>query len=213
LIRAMPALVLRPMFAVGHLPGRRAAAGSSAAGRGRADSDAPLEPGEARRFRELFLPHLDGAYGFARYLTRDAAAAEDLTQDAFLAAYRNFRSYRGGQPKAWLFAILRSEFLGEARRARARPAAEGMAAEAEEVADPGETPEAGLLRAAEAADVRAAIEALPEPFREALVLRELQEMSYREIADITGSPIGTVMSRLARARGLLAAALGLGADR
>jgi RNA polymerase sigma-70 factor (ECF subfamily) len=202
----MPALVLRPVFAVAALAARR---GGDGARTGRAGAErAPLDPKAARRFRELMLPHLDAAYGFARTLTRDPTAAEDLVQDAYLAAYRAFGGFRGGQPKAWLFAIVRSTFLMDLRRRGPdlAPAQDGL-----EVADPGEGPEAELLRRGDDAAVRAAVDALPDPFREALVLRELEEMSYREIAEITAAPIGTVMSRLARARALLAAALGLAA--
>ena len=171
--------------------------------------DAPLSPGEVERFRSLMLPHLDAAYGFARFLARDPAVAEDLVQDAYLRAYRAFATYRGGEPKAWLFAILRSSFLTWARGQRAwREVAESDGGEAAELArSEAGTPEDELLRAADIVELRRAVEALPDPFRETLVLRELQEMSYREIAEITEAPIGTVMSRLARARSLLAEAL------
>ena len=202
----MTALVFRPFFAAAAAGPRRTPAAAQAAGR-TALSEPPLGPGEARRFRELMLPHLDAAYGFARALTRDASAAEDLTQDAFLAAYRGFRGFRGGDPKAWLFAVLRNRFLTATERSR--PWGLALPAEdAEALPDPGATPEDRLLRDADDAAVRAAIAALPDPFREAVVLRELQEMSYRDIAEITGVPIGTVMSRLARARRQLAQTLG-----
>lgn len=197
----MSARVFRPFLAVAVPPDR---------GRGRAASAAPgaaagpLDPDEARRFRELMLPHLDAAYGFARFLARDPTAAEDLVQEAYLAAYRGFRGYRGGEPKAWLFAVLRNSFLAQARRGGGDLA---PAEEAEALADPGDDPEAQLLRLADNASVRKAIEDLPDPFREAIVLRELQDLSYREIAAITATPIGTVMSRLARARRMLAASL------
>jgi RNA polymerase sigma-70 factor (ECF subfamily) len=199
----MSALVLRPFLAVAApalgLARRRVGAGAQAA-------QAPLTPPEAARFRELMLPHLDAAHGFARFLARDPTAADDLVQEAYLAAFRGFRGYRGGGARAWLFAVLRSCFLTQARRDR--PWADAAGAEAiDEVPDPGGDPESLLLRASDDASVRAAVEALPEPFREAIVLRELQEMSYREIAEITEAPIGTVMSRLARARRLLAATL------
>jgi RNA polymerase sigma factor (sigma-70 family) len=195
----MTALVLRPLFALGALPlGRRRAVAAERA-------SAPLDPGDARRFREAFLPLLDAAYGYARALTRDPTAAEDLVQEAYLRACRGFRGYRGGEPKAWLFAIVRSTFLTSVRREREWD----ELSEADHVPDPAETPEARLIRDGGETDVRAAIDALPAPFREAIVLRELQELSYREIASITGAPIGTVMSRLARARRLLAVHLGV----
>ena len=197
----MSARVFRPFLAVA-VPSDRGRARATPAGPGAAAG--PLDPDEARRFRELMLPHLDAAYGFARFLARDPTAAEDLVQEAYLAAYRGFRGYRGGDPKAWLFAVLRNCFLAQARRLGGDLA---PAEEAETIADPGDDPEAQLLRLADDASVRKAIEDLPDPFREAIVLRELQDLSYREIATITATPIGTVMSRLARARRMLAASL------
>jgi RNA polymerase sigma-70 factor (ECF subfamily) len=188
----------RPDAAAGRVspsrPGRRAAAAEGGL----------HTAAEAERFRALVLPHLDAAYGFARFLTRDGVQAEDIVQEAFLKAYRGFAGFRGGDPRAWLFAIVRNEFLSAVR---GRPAwAEPEAAEALPSED--DTPEAALLRSGAVATVRGAVEALPEPFRETLVLRELEEMSYRQIAEITAAPIGTVMSRLSRARQLLLAALG-----
>jgi RNA polymerase sigma-70 factor (ECF subfamily) len=166
--------------------------------------DAPLSPGEAERFRRLMLPHLDAVYSFSRFLCRDASLADDLTQDAFLRAYRGFGGFRGGEPRAWLFAIVRSSHMTLAQR-RTEPSATPEVREA--VPSPEDDAEAGLVRQGEAAALRTAIEGLPEPFRETLVLRELEELSYRQIAEITNAPIGTVMSRLARARTLLLAAL------
>jgi RNA polymerase sigma-70 factor (ECF subfamily) len=174
---------------------------------------APGPPPDAtRQFREIVLPHLDAAYNFARYLSRDPIAAEDIVQEAFLRAFRAFPTYRGGAPKAWLFAIVRNCFLTWAagHSGADRPVVdEGALSEAQSlalanVADPDqETPEAALLRRRDAEAVRAVIEDLPEPFRETLVLRELEELSYKEIAALTATPIGTVMSRLARARQML----------
>lgn len=201
----MSALVLRPFLAVASKPLGGARERVAAARRSEsAVAEPPLDPGEARRFRETLLPHLDAAYGFARFLARDPTAAEDLVQDAYLKAYRSFRGYRGGDAKAWLFAIVRTSFLDWARSRR--PWAD--ADEAEDIADDGESAEEMLVRQADDAAVREAVDALPDPFREALVLRELEDMSYREISEITGAPIGTVMSRLARARRLLAVELG-----
>ncbi len=148
------------------------------------------------------LPHLDAAYRFARLLARDASTAEDIVQDGYLRAFRSFDGYRGEADRAWLFAILRNCWRD---RVRAQPPA-AEAIEDHEIADDW-TPEAILQRKRAVTSVRDAIEALPDPFRETIVLRELEEMSYREIADLTGAPIGTVMSRLARGRELLAALL------
>jgi RNA polymerase sigma-70 factor (ECF subfamily) len=141
---------------------------------------------------------MDAAYSFARFLCRDASLAEDLVQDAFLRAFKGFAGYRGGDPKAWLFAIVRSSHLTWARSRGASPQA--APDEFEDTPAEGDTPEEALLRQGEVEIVRGAIESLPEPFRETLVLRELEEMSYREIAEALSVPIGTVMSRLARAR-------------
>jgi RNA polymerase sigma-70 factor (ECF subfamily) len=168
---------------------------------------------QARRFRETVMPHLDAAYNFARYLARDPVAAEDIAQEAFLRAFRAFPDYRGGAPKAWLFAIVRNCFLNWAaqRTGAARlvvdegalSAAQSMALANVADADQ-DSPEDALLRRREVETVRAVIENLPEPFRETLVLREMEELSYKEIAALTSAPIGTVMSRLARARQMLA---------
>jgi len=173
--------------------------------RGEAEA-APLGPDDQQRFRSLVLPHMDAAYNFARYLSRDASLAEDLVQDAFLRAFKGFAGFRGGDPKAWLFAIVRSSHLTWARSRGAGLTA--VPEDFEDVPAEGDTPEQALVRQGEVDTVRGAISALPEPFRETLVLRELEELSYREIAEVTGAPIGTVMSRLARARSMLLAALG-----
>jgi RNA polymerase sigma-70 factor (ECF subfamily) len=187
-------------------PGR---APPRAAGGGGKDDGPGLGAAETERFRRLILPYLDDAYGLARLLARDPTAAEDIVQEAFVRALRGFHTFRGDNPKAWLYAIVRNCFLswaaGSDRRfERAPSAAEPLA----EVASEDDTPETALLRQGEIDSVRAAVEAIPEPFREALALRELDELSYREIAEITGAPIGTVMSRLARARQMLLAVLG-----
>jgi RNA polymerase sigma-70 factor (ECF subfamily) len=183
-------------------PGRATAA--AAPGRRAAGQPAPLSRAEAERFRQLMLPLLDQAYAFARFLARDATLAEDVVQEAFLKAYRGFADFRGGDPRAWLFAIVRTTFASVRRRATETTELD----EHPEPVSEADTPETALVRQGEIAGVRAAIEALPEPFRETLVLRELEELGYRDIAQVTGVPIGTVMSRLARARGMLVVALG-----
>ena len=152
---------------------------------------------KADAFRRTMMPHMDAAYNLARYLTRDPSAAEDIVQDAYLRAYRSFDSWRGEAPKAWLLAIVRNCFLNSVSAARATEEL------TEEPVD-GDSPENLLAEKSDAAMVRGVVEQLPEPFRETLVLRELEEMSYKEIAAITRVPIGTVMSRLARARQMLA---------
>src|SRR5579859_4240493 len=184
-------------------------------------NDRASEATQARQFRLLVLPHLDSAYNFARYLTRDAEAAEDIVQDAFLRAFRAFPDYRGGAPKAWLFAIVRNCFLNSARARKSSSAvlveecelSDAQSLALANIADPDQdTPEDELIRQRDAAALRAVIENLPEPFRETLVLRELEELSYKEIAALTSAPIGTVMSRLARARQMLCDMLLPGGD-
>ncbi|WP_081670444.1 sigma-70 family RNA polymerase sigma factor [Rhizobium leucaenae] len=164
------------------------------------------------RFQNTIVPHLDAAYNFARFLSRDADAAQDIVQEAFLRAYRNFEGYRGGEPRAWMFAIVRNCYyvwLSEGRR-KARFEAPMTANDAKDedqpysgahdVASEEDTPEAALIRKSESQRVRQVINSLADLSREVLVLRELESLSYRQIADITDVPIGTVMSRLARAR-------------
>ncbi|WP_457105929.1 sigma-70 family RNA polymerase sigma factor [Methylobacterium sp. P5_C11] len=171
-------------------------------------------------FRDLVLPHLDAAYNLARFLTRDADAADDIVQDAFLRAFKAFEGFQGGDARAWLLAIVRNcarTWANARARERARCEPLSGVAQADEQGegepedrefwDPEEaTPEAALLREGEAASLRRLIETLPADFREVLVLREFDDLSYREIAEITAAPIGTVMSRLARARTKLGAA-------
>jgi RNA polymerase sigma-70 factor (ECF subfamily) len=179
-----------------------------------AGAAAPFQPSRAPRFRELVLPHLGAAYSLARYLARDPVAAEDIAQDAMLRAFRGFETLRG-EPKPWLLAIVRNAYFDWRRRARGWDAVAGPGGEAEEAAlenavDPEqESAETGLIRQGDLDALRAAIETIPEPFREALVLRDLEELSYRQVAEITGSPMGTVMSRLARARRMLGERLGV----
>jgi RNA polymerase sigma-70 factor (ECF subfamily) len=172
-------------------------------------ADGPLRQ-PAGDFGTLVLPHLDAAFNLARYLTRDPTAAEDIAQEAMLRAFRAFAGYRGGSSKAWLLAIVRNCFLswlqaraGESSAQRMAVAATGPDEERPDAIEH-ETPETQLVRHDQIEAVRSLIEHLPEPFREALVLRELEDLSYKEIAAITEVPIGTVMSRLARARRLLA---------
>lgn len=168
--------------------------------------------GQAQEFRRLILPHLDGAYNLARYLTRDAVLSEDIVQDAVLRAFRSFAQYRGGSPRAWLFAIVRNCCrTAQAGRAGAvslviseSSLSEEAAAQVAQQPDPGPSPEEEVFRKADVNRVRIAIEAIPEPFRETIVLRDLEDLSYAEIAEVTGVPVGTVMSRLSRARAMLA---------
>ena len=166
---------------------------------------------KARRFREAALPYLDDAYTLARYLLRDAADAEDAVQECYLRAFKHFHSYRGPQMKPWLFAILRNVCRAEyARRASTPTSTIDDAPESAEATplwrEAQETPEGQIIRAKDSDTVRRLIAALAEPFRETFVLREIQNLSYREIADVAAVPVGTVMSRLARARAMLRSA-------
>jgi len=154
------------------------------------------EHGRAARFASLVLPHLDSAWRYARFLCRDDSAAEDIVQGAFERALKAIDQCHG-DPRAWLFTILRNCHHDWARQ-QARSASTGSDDELAVLAAPDDQ-----HKLAEMADLRQMIEALPEPFREALVLRELEELTYRDIAAVTGAPIGTVMSRLARARQML----------
>jgi RNA polymerase sigma factor (sigma-70 family) len=166
-----------------------------------------------QRFRELIEPLLNDAYNFARYLSRDATAAEDIVQEAALRAFRHLDSLRSNQPRAWLLKIIRNCFY-EWREKVVRHGTQSLDQDisADDIdsgaADAGQAqhdldPQHILERTVKCEGVRAMIEELPVQYREALVLRELNDLSYREIADLTGMPIGTVMSRLARARDML----------
>jgi RNA polymerase sigma-70 factor (ECF subfamily) len=166
------------------------------------------EDGQAR-FAASVLPHLDAAYNLARWLVRDGHDAQDVVQDALVRALRHFDGFRGGDPRPWLLAIVRNAafaWLG-ARRPNEAEVPDDELDAALAVGAPPSDPEALAIRSAQRREIDAAIAALPIAFREALVLRELEELSYRDIARITDVPIGTVMSRLSRARHLLAAAL------
>jgi RNA polymerase sigma factor (sigma-70 family) len=166
---------------------------------------------KAQRFREAALPYLDDAYTLARYLLRDAADAEDAVQECYLRAFKHFDSYRGPAMKPWLFAILRNVCYAEYARRKAAPTNTIEDAPESAEATPlwheaQETPETQLLRRWDGDTIRRLIAALAEPFRETFVLREIQNLSYREIADVAEVPVGTVMSRLARARAMLRSA-------
>jgi RNA polymerase sigma factor (sigma-70 family) len=158
-------------------------------------------------FEEVVLPHLDSAYNLARWLTRNDQDAEDIVQEAYLRAFRYFPSFHGGEARAWLMRIVRNTCYTWMDATRALR----NSVEFDENVLPSDgrepDPEQALLRNDNAGMVRRALRDLPENFREVLVLRELEGMSYREIAEITGIPAGTVMSSLSRGRGRLRQAL------
>ena len=178
-----------------------------AASEGRRAEEPRERHDKADAFRRAMMPHMDAAYNLARYLTRDPNAAEDIVQDAYLRAYRSFDTWRGEAAKPWLLTIVRNCFLNSvgapAERMAGRPVHE-IVGDLPEALIETSNPESLLGAQDETAKLRATIEQLPEPFRETLILRELEELSYKEIAAIAQVPIGTIMSRLARARQMLA---------
>ena len=163
------------------------------------------DPERARRFHDLALPHLDEVYTLARYLLRNTADAEDAVQECYLRALKHFDTFRGGAIRPWLFAIVRN--VCRSAYARRGLSAEEPAEDALPLwSEAPETPETQILRHRDEETMRKMVSELPDQFREAIVLREINDLSYREIADIIGAPVGTVMSRLARARAMLRAA-------
>ena len=165
------------------------------------------------RFANVVMPHIDDAYRLAHWLTGNRTDAEDVVQDASLRAFRAIRGYAGGSARAWLLSIVRNTAYSWLRKNRPTAVVTVDDLEAVELtlanqAHPDlETPETTLLAQVDADQLRAAIAALPAPFRETLVLRDIEGLDYREIAQTTEVPIGTVMSRLARARRRLTAKL------
>lgn len=159
------------------------------------------------RFDDTILPHLNAAYNFARWLTRNDAEAEDVVQDACIRAIRFFDSFRGGDARSWLMAIVRNTWYSRAGRRAPVTELNPMSQPAHEPVDEALDPEALLLQQHAVARVRDGLEQLPVDFREVIVLREIEGLSYKEIAAVINAPIGTVMSRLARARERLLAAL------
>lgn len=144
------------------------------------------------------LPHLDAAHNLARWLTRDEHDAVDVVQEAMVRALRGFAGFRGGDARAWLLTVVRTTCFNWLRKNGSVSALPPEAADALPSSEA--EPPTMAIRAADAEQLRRAIEDLPPEFREAFVLRELQGLSYKEIAQVAGVPIGTVMSRLARAR-------------
>lgn len=156
-----------------------------------------------QRFEALALPHLDAAYNLARWLCGSAADADDIVQDAMLRAFRGFQGFRGDNVRPWLLTIVRNCWRSSAAQSRRRGHMPLPAEDDRPLAFDGPDPETEALRAGEAHRLALAIAGLPDDFREVLILREMEDMSYREIAEASGAPIGTVMSRLARARAML----------
>jgi len=162
--------------------------------------------GKAQRFRLQALPHLDEIYTLARYLTRNASDADDAVQECYLRAFRHFETFRGESIKPWLFTILRNAchaaYAGNARLVFTEDGANEAQSKPVWREDE-DTPEQTMVRRHESETMRRLIGELPTEFREVIVLRELNDLSYRDIATVIEAPIGTVMSRLARARKML----------
>jgi RNA polymerase sigma factor (sigma-70 family) len=174
----------------------------------------PLSPEQTRRFRDVVLVHADAAYNLALRLSRRPEVAEDIVNDAYVRALGGFANYRGGDGRSWILTIVRNRFYDWLREQRlkatvplSRPANDADDDEDWDFPDTEQDdPEEALARKSQAGVLHALIDRLPPRLREVIILREMEELSYREIAAITESPIGSVMSRLARARGALAEA-------
>ena len=161
---------------------------------------------ERGTFEEVVLPHLDAAYRLARWLVRNDHDAEDVVQEASLRAFRYFRTFGGGNGRAWFLRIVRNTCHGGWKPIRTLT--DPFDEERHSTAQSSNSPEALMLRTDTAAQIERAISRLPDRFRELVVLREIEGLSYRELADVMDIPIGTVMSGLSRAREALRGALG-----
>jgi RNA polymerase sigma factor (sigma-70 family) len=163
------------------------------------------------RFAEVFLPHLVDAFRLARWIAGSRADAEDIVQEASMRAFKNIGGFSGGDPLAWVLTIVRN--TSYSWLAKNRPKVLVLSEDLDQRAREGieqedsQTPETALIAKLEAEQVRKAMASLPVPFREVLVLREIHDLDYRAIAEVAALPIGTVMSRLARARRMLTAAI------
>ena len=153
-----------------------------------------------QNFEEATLPHLRAAYNLARWLTRDETDAEDVVQEAYLRAFKHFGSFHGGDGRPWLLAIVRNTGYTWMQHNRSPELTIPLDDELHEIESKDLNPEALLLQSADSQMVKQALENLPVEFREVFVLRELEGLSYKQIADVAEIPLGTVMSRLARAR-------------
>jgi RNA polymerase sigma-70 factor, ECF subfamily len=149
-------------------------------------------------FELTIVPHLNAAYNLARWLTRNEHDAEDVVQEAYLRAFRFFDGFKGGDGRAWLLAVVRNTCLTWLRREKGGPVV--VFDERTHSGGEGANAERALVEQAKLGSLRECVESLPLEYREVVVMRELEELSYKEISDVAGVPIGTVMSRLSRAR-------------
>src|SRR5580698_8544224 len=193
-------------------PNQQAARHRGTAERTTMTDHATANPDTVRRFRDAALPLLDDAFALARYLMRGTADAEDAVQECYLRALRHFDSYRGPAMKPWLLTILRNVCNAEFARRRKQEMPTDFSEDESAPDQPlmwqesQALPEAALMRQHDDDTIRRLVAALPQPFREAIVLREVNDLSYQEIAEVASVPVGTVMSRLSRARSMLRAA-------
>lgn len=161
------------------------------------------DPSAAARIERLLLPHLDAAYNLARWLVRNPQDAEDVVQEAYLRAFKFQDGYQGGDARAWLLKIVRNTSYSLLGKKRPAESAEEFDETVHRETNERPSAEAALIQDAESRTVHAALERLPANFREMVVLREFEGLSYKQIAEVVGAPIGTVMSGLARARAQL----------
>ena len=164
-----------------------------------------MSANESEQFERIVLPHLDAAYNLARWLAGNDHDAADIAQEACVRALRYLGGYRGGDARSWLLTIVRNTAFTWLKKNRPQAIVSIQDEQLEEIAD--QSGAAGTFYGADKGALRAALEALPLEFREALVLRELEGLSYKEISEVAEVPVGTVMSRLARGRRQLQAAL------
>lgn len=164
-----------------------------------------MSANDSQQFEQIVLPHLDAAYNLARWLAGNDHDAADIAQEACVRALRYLGGYRGGDARSWLLTIVRNTAFTWLKKNRSRAFVSIDDEQFSEIEDTAGT--AGAFLSADKDALRAALEALPLEFREALVLRELEGLSYKEIAEVAGVPVGTVMSRLARGRRQLQASL------
>jgi len=158
------------------------------------------EPDQLERFERLIMPHVPAAFNLARWLTRDPHDAEDVVQEATMRALRGIDGFHGGDARCWLLTIVRNTCFSWRKQNRQSQPAALMEDDLADVEGGAAAPDAALLRAADAEMVRQAIDSLPTEFREVLVMREIEGLSYKEIAAVADLAPGTVMSRLSRAR-------------
>lgn len=162
-----------------------------------------MQEDDRRRFEQMFLPHLGAAYNLARWLLRDEHEAEDMVQEAYLRALKSLDAFHGNDGRTWLLTIIRNRCYDRLRQKRTQGVATSFDEEMHGASNNVQTPESVFMQKEEWQSVQKALDALPVEFREVIIFRELEGLSYKQIAAIADLSMGTVMSRLARARALL----------